>query len=97
MAVRCCKNHILRDIAGISAASTIAQTINCSGKTAVASVYDLKPRFQSLPMGDCLPATFCADGCVGEPLAWQGERATMQVLEARFDELEGKGGQPAWE
>lgn len=48
MSGRYCKSRILRDIAGLSAASTIAQNHNILRETAVASVYDLKPRFQAL-------------------------------------------------
>lgn len=53
---------------------------------------------KALPKGDWLPVPFFADGFVGEPLTWQGDRAaTMQALEARFAELEHEGKQPAWE
>jgi 1-acyl-sn-glycerol-3-phosphate acyltransferase len=53
---------------------------------------------KALPKGDWLPVPFFADGWVGEPLTWQGERAsTMQALEARFAELERQGGYAAWE
>lgn len=56
MSGRYCKSRILRDIAGLSAASTIAQNHNLLRETAVASVYDLKPRFQALlrPLVDTL-------------------------------------------
>lgn len=56
MSGRYCKSRILRDIAGLSAASTIAQNHNMLRETAVASVYDLKPRFQALlrPLVDAL-------------------------------------------
>jgi 1-acyl-sn-glycerol-3-phosphate acyltransferase len=53
---------------------------------------------KALPRGDWLPVPFFADGCVGEPLTWQGSRVqTMQALEDRFAELEQQGGHPAWE
>jgi len=55
-----------------------------------------------LPKGDWLPIPFFADGWVGAPLTWQGERATtMRALEARFAELEtqcaAERRAPAWE
>ena len=53
---------------------------------------------KALPKGDWLPVPFFVDGLVGEALTWQGNRAeTMQVLEARFAELEQQGGYGAWE
>lgn len=57
---------------------------------------------KALPKGDWLPIPFFADGWVGEPLTWQGDRTTtMQALEARFAELESQcgheGKSPAWE
>ncbi|MDQ1314933.1 MAG: 1-acyl-sn-glycerol-3-phosphate acyltransferase [Pseudomonadota bacterium] len=53
---------------------------------------------KALPKGDWLPVPFFADGFVGEALTWQGDRAaTMQALEARFDELEREGGRRIWE
>lgn len=57
---------------------------------------------KALPKGDWLPIPFFADGFVGEPMTWQGDRATtMQALEARFAELESEfdheGKAPAWE
>jgi len=48
MTGRCRKSCILRDIAGLSAAPTIAQNHKLLRENAVASVYDLKPRFQAL-------------------------------------------------
>ncbi|MFO7541957.1 MAG: lysophospholipid acyltransferase family protein [Thiobacillus sp.] len=53
---------------------------------------------KALPKGDWLPIPFFADGFVGEPLVWQGDRAaTMQALEARFAGLEQKVSHVAWE
>lgn len=48
MAGRCCKSRILRDIVDKPSASTIAQNHKLLRETIVASVYDLKPRFQAL-------------------------------------------------
>jgi len=48
MAWRCCKSRILRDIVDKPSASTIAQNHKLLRETIVASVYDLKPRFQAL-------------------------------------------------
>lgn len=53
---------------------------------------------KALPKGDWLPVPFFADGFVGEPLTWQGCRATtMAALEARLQALEAEGGFAAWE
>ena len=53
---------------------------------------------KALPRGDWLPVPFFADAFVGEPLAWQGTRAaSMQALEARFQQLEEEGRFDAWE
>lgn len=53
---------------------------------------------KALPRGDWLPVPFFADAFVGEPLVWQGTRASsMQALEARFQQLEEEGRFDAWE
>ncbi len=52
---------------------------------------------KALPKGDWLPIPFFADGWVGEPVTWQGDRAaTMQALEERFQELEAMGRHDDW-
>lgn len=48
MAGRCCKSRILRDNLAGSTAATIAQNHILLREIHVASVYDLKPRFQAL-------------------------------------------------
>ena len=52
---------------------------------------------KALPRGDWLPIPLFADGFVGEPLAWAGDRATtMRALDDRFAALEREGGLTAW-
>lgn len=77
--------------------SGIAHLMEDAPTVPVIPIY-LRGLGKALPKGDWLPIPFFADGFVGEPLVWQGDRATtMQTLEARFAELEHEGKPPAWE
>jgi len=80
MTGRCCKSCILRDIAGLSAASTIAQNHKLLRENAVASVYDLKPRFQALLrlLGDSRTGTTRALQTRFSELARQGGCAVWE-------------------
>lgn len=76
--------------------SGIAHLMEAAPTVPVIPVY-LHGLGKALPKGDWLPIPFFADGWVGEPLTWQGERgATMHLLEARFAELECEGKPPEW-
>jgi 1-acyl-sn-glycerol-3-phosphate acyltransferase len=77
--------------------SGIAHLMEDAPTVPVVPIY-LRGLGKALPKGDWLPVPFFADAWVGEPLAWQGDRAaTMQALETRFAELEREGGTAAWE
>lgn len=81
--------------------SGIAHLMEDAPAVPVIPIY-LRGLGKALPKGDWLPIPFFADGWVGEPLVWQGDRmATMQALETRFAELETQctheGKAPAWE
>ncbi|MFZ5574036.1 MAG: lysophospholipid acyltransferase family protein [Pseudomonadota bacterium] len=77
--------------------SGIAHLMEAAPTVPVIPIY-LRGLGKVLPRGDWLPIPFFADGWVGEPLVWQGDRATtMQALEARFAALESEGGALPWE
>ncbi|MFN3716045.1 MAG: lysophospholipid acyltransferase family protein [Thiobacillus sp.] len=77
--------------------SGIAHLMETAPTVPVIPIY-LRGLGKALPKGDWLPIPFFADGWVGEPLVWQGERAaTMRALEARFAALESEGGALTWE
>lgn len=77
--------------------SGIAHLMEDAPTVPVVPIY-LRGLGKALPKGDWLPIPFFADAWVGEPLVWQGDRATtMQALEARFAALEYEGGAAAWE